>query len=288
MSANAAKLKTSTLNTTTSRSQRNSRLDQSVNGLSVRRSRSGTRSAQRSANEAAGPRRLVPDPAHPHLAVYDGGKDVTPRSLARAGAGGLAPADLVLPGASLAADKSGDRSGSSSSVLDSSMGMSMGMSQSLAGEGSFAEGAQGGAALGPSGGSAEWFASGRRADDPSADDADESLPLSEAALAKPATLLLSETATHFWLDLEGDVVGKDAQAEHAQALAGNERLLAARKARAASSDNFSERAAQTARCEQKASSSRSRSRSEPSLLGPPPRSRLPSFSPAPPAPPFLR
>lgn len=235
------------------RSMGRSRLDQSFGASSVRRTGTSGRSkggARKAKDGGDGPRKLVADPAHPNLVVWDGMRDATPLSLVRTVVGVIAPSDAGMTASSQAISMSGGE-------LAKSGGLTTSMQESLApsistsmreGEGSFSDMPGGGSAQHAAGATAEpvpaWSAAGRRADDALTDDED-AVPLTDAELAAPVTILLTETPTFFWLDIEGDVVGKDVQAEHAKTLADNERFRAVQQSRAVASENYSERAAQT-------------------------------------------
>ncbi|KAJ1638294.1 hypothetical protein T492DRAFT_858516 [Pavlovales sp. CCMP2436] len=193
---------------------------------SVRRSGASVRSKSRAnpgkqGDASAGPRKLVPDPAHPGLTVWDGARDVTPLSLVKGVHGsGNTPA-LSEPGAT---------TGSASGELQKSGGMSTSMQESSAmassmrDDNSFSDvptaGSQPHVSSGGGGGDlAAWSAAGRnsRVEDVLNNEFDSINPLSAGELAAPMTLTLSETDTFFWLDLEGNAVGKEVQAEHAKA-----------------------------------------------------------------------
>jgi hypothetical protein len=241
---------------------RSARIDQSFNAsASMRRTGvSGRSKASRAAREKAaavagdGPRKLVADPAHPNLTVWENGKDVTPLSLIKlAGAGG-ATSDHASAAGSL------DQPSLITAAKESmGMGMSSSMYESASNlaDGSFADAGGGPAAqqnAGAAGGDqvVAWSANARsKAADDSAADA-LAAPLTVAELAASITLLLRETETFFWLDVEGDVVGKEIPAEHAAVVANNERVARLAAARPNTLDKYSQRAAQTFAFELKA------------------------------------
>lgn len=237
------------------RSMGRSRMEQSFGGSStVRRagaslrSKAGNRGAAHGKADATGPRKLVPDPAHPNLTVYHDGRDVTPLSLVKVAVGAVLLSSTGDTGTSQAVSMSGElaKSGGLATSMQESGMMVAGQMSLRDGEGSFSDMLTGGSQ--PHGVGSEpvttWSAAGRRVDEP-ADDDEGFAPLSDAALAASVTLYLTETATFFWLDIEGDAVGKEVQAEHAATVAANERYLSVKQSRAASSDAYSERGAQT-------------------------------------------
>lgn len=232
-----------------------SRVDQSFGQSSMRRSSfaHGRSKAERSAllrgttvsgRGADGARKLVPDAAHPNVAVVDDrGRDVTPLSLLK---GGMQSVSVHTADLSAAVSMSGElqKSGDMSRSMHESGSMMVSASMREGGaEGSFSEmtgGVSGGGAAAPP--VESWSKMGAGAE---ADDDEDAAPLTEEELKAPVPVVLTETETFFWLDREGEAVGKDAQDEHAAVSAANERFTKQRATKEASTENFSERHAQT-------------------------------------------
>lgn len=238
----AARLKASGMSQ--SRRRRGSHKESSLLAKS-RNGMSGSQTGQ------AGPRRLQPDPQNPALIIYDDhGRDVTPKSLINVvtsdGSTGLSVGDSSVVSADLNANGAGGAL--------SSIGVSTGMesdsvtinSSAAANDSSFSESFTTSDARGHMApmANANWNGRGAEASESVA----ESVPerkLTAEELRAPTTIFLVETETFFWVDMEGECVGLDSQAEHREVTAANKRFEDQVEAKREGPDNYANRSAQT-------------------------------------------